>query len=72
MHQNILGTLYEIVTEIYYDSAMKILIQDLFFFRIKQEIVCEQLNAVIKLEEQFIENMDQLEITKKTFDPKKC
>jgi hypothetical protein len=53
-------------------AQQNILADDLFFSRIKEDLVSEQLNAVIRLEEQFIKNMDQLEITKKIFDPRKC
>ena len=72
LHPNDVDVFYEIVSEIYCSSAMNTLTSDLFFSRIKKDLVGDPLETILNLEKKFIENMDDFKVSKKTFDPRKC
>ena len=47
---------------------MKTLAQDLFLSRIKEGLLDEPLNVVFKLKKLFLDNVEDFEITKSTFN----
>ena len=53
-------------------KKMENLAENLFFDRLKADLVGEPLNAIIELEKQFKENMDDFFLTEKNFYPRKC
>ena len=72
IHPNDVDIFYDIVSEVYCDPKMKTLAVDLFFSRLKQDVVGEPLEQIIKLEQKFCENMDSFNLSFETFDPRKC
>jgi len=48
-HPNDVDTFYDIVSEVYCSLVMKTLAQDLFFSRIKKDLVGEPLDVVLEL-----------------------
>jgi len=72
LHPNDVDIFYNIVSDVYCDPRMKTLAVDLFFFRIKKDVVGEPLSKIEKLKKKFCENMDLFELSVDTFDPKKC
>lgn len=71
LHSNDVDLFYNIVTDVYCGSFMKTLANDLVFSRMKQDLVGEPLDKILKLETEFISNMDDFEISSK-FCPRKC
>jgi len=51
---------------------MKTLAKDFLFSYIKKDLVGDPLNKVVNLEKQFLENMDDLNLTKDVFEPRNC
>lgn len=72
LHPNDVDVFYDIVTDIYCSPELGTMANDLFFSRIKKDLAGEPLKTVINLEEQFIKNMDDFQITKDVFEPRKC
>ena len=72
LHPNDVDIFYSIVAEVYCSPAMKTLAEDLFFSRIKKDLVGEPLNVVCELEKQFKRNSDEFEVTETVFNPRKC
>ena len=72
LHPNDVDMFYRIVTEIYCSSFMKTLAQDLVFSCMKSDTRGQTLNKLIRIEKEFISNMDTIELTPSTFDPRKC
>ena len=72
LHPNDVDIFYSIVAEVYCSPARKTLAEDLFFSRIKKDLVGEPLNVVCKLEKQFKRNSDEFEVTETVFNPRKC
>ena len=72
IHPNDVDIFYNIVTEVYCNPFMNTLAQDLMFSRMKQDIVGKPLEKMLKLESEFVSNMDDFELKPDTFDPRKC
>jgi hypothetical protein len=51
---------------------MNTLAQDLMFSRMKQDIVRKPLKKMLKLESEFVSNIDDFELKPDTFDLHKC
>ena len=51
---------------------MNTLAQDLMFSRMKQDIVRKLLKKMLKLESEFVSNIDDFELKPDTFDLHKC
>ena len=72
LSSNDVDIFYEIVSEVYCDPKINTLAANLFFARIKKDIVGEPLEKIEKFEQKFCENMDFFEFSVDTFDPRKC
>jgi DNA-directed RNA polymerase len=72
LHPNDVDIFYKIVTEIYCSYFMKTLTRDLVFSCMKSDTRGQVLCRIIEIEKEFISNMDNLELTPSTFDPRKC
>lgn len=72
LHPNDVDIFYKIVTEIYCSSFMKTLARDLVFSCMKSDTRGQVLGKIIEIEKEFISNMDNIELTPSTFDPRKC
>lgn len=72
LHPNDVDIFYSIVTDIYCDPFMKTLAQDLVFSCMKNDTRGDVQRKIEKIEEEFISNMDTIELTPTTFDPRKC
>ena len=72
LHLNDVDILYKIVTEIYCSSFMETLARDLVFSCMKSDTRGQVLGKIIEIEKEFISNMDNIELTPSTFDPRKC
>ena len=51
---------------------MKTLAKDLIFSCMKADTRGEALLKLVEIEKEFISNMDNIELTPITFDPRKC
>ena len=51
---------------------MNTLAQDLMFSRMKQDLVRKLLKKMLKLESEFVSNIDDFELKPDTFDLHKC
>ena len=72
LHPNDVDIFYKIVTEIYCSSFKKTLARDLVFSCMKSDTRGQVLGKIIEIEKEFISNMDNIELTPSTFDPRKC
>ena len=72
LHPNDVDIFYSIVTDIYCNPFMKTLAQDLVFSCMKNDTRGDVQRKIEKIEEEFIANMDNIELTPATFDPRKC
>ena len=72
VHPNDVDIFYKIVSEIYCSPFMKTLAKDLVFSCMKSDTRGLALSKLIEIEKEFLSNMDNIELTPSTFDPRKC
>ena len=72
IHPNHVDKFYDIVTEVYCKDEMRILARDLVFSDLIRNSVEPQISKLIDLLNEFESNMDDFELSEKTFNPRKC
>lgn len=72
IHPNHVDKFYDIVTEVYCKEEMRTLARDLVFSDLIRNSVEPQTSKLIDLLNEFESNMDDFELSVKTFNPRKC
>ena len=72
VHPNNVDILYDIIRDIYCDKKLKNMISDLMFKPFYSDTSGGVQDALSKIEKNFLDDMDDLNLTKESFDPRKC
>ena len=72
VHPNYVDVLYDIISNIYCDKNIKNMVSELMFKPFYSDTSGEVLDGLSVIEKNFVEDMDDLILTKESFDPRKC